>query len=73
MTDRPKLSPRQAARRLDDLKRELAEGFERGTCLLYDLVWLETNRIRLAECRMLSSWIADTIYERLGDGENVDD
>lgn len=66
-------SSRHRARRLNDLKRQLAAGFERGTCLLYDMYWLETNQIRRTEARMLSSWIADTIYERLGDLERDED
>ncbi len=45
-------------RRWIRLKREIGNGFQRGTCLLLDAEWLRENDVTLTENDKLSQWIA---------------
>lgn len=54
-------------RRWIRVKREVAHGFARGTCLLLDADWLRKNDVTLTECGRLSDWIAACLVTNLGD------
>lgn len=52
-------------RRWVRLKRELARGFKRHTCLLLDARWLTKNDVTLTECGRLSEWIGAALATNL--------
>lgn len=52
-------------RRWTRLKRELARGFQRGTCRLLDRDWLFKNDVTLTESGRLADWIGQCLVASL--------